>query len=76
VLSNVGRPELPTRLGPDLPVQALWFSPPVRMPAGMALGIGASEAGLFVTLRYGPELFDADAAESFSARFLDALLGG
>ncbi len=75
VLSNVGRPELPARLGSDLPVEALWFSPPVRMPSGLALGVAASEKGLFVTLRSGPELFDADAAESFSTRFLDVLLG-
>jgi len=75
VLSNVGRPELPARLGPDLPLEALWFSPPVRMPAGVALGIGASEAGLFVTLRCGPELFDTNAAREFSSRFLAVLLG-
>ncbi len=75
VLSNVGRPELPARLGPDLPIEALWFSPPVRMPAGVALGIGASEAGLFVTLRCGPELFDVNAAREFSSRFLAVLLG-
>jgi NRPS condensation-like uncharacterized protein len=76
VLSNVGRPPLPERLAPDLPVEALWFSPPVRMPAGLALGVGASDAGLFVTLRYGPELFDAEGAEGFSTRFLDVLIGG
>ncbi len=75
MLSNVGRPELPARLGSDLPVEALWFSPPVRMPSGMALGVAASQKGLFVTLRYGPELFDADAAENFSTRFLQVLLG-
>ncbi|MDX6607375.1 MAG: hypothetical protein QOD14_1915, partial [Solirubrobacterales bacterium] len=61
--------------GPDLPVEALWFSPPVRMPAGLALGVAASDRGLFVTLRYGPELFDPDGAERFAARFLDVLLG-
>jgi NRPS condensation-like uncharacterized protein len=76
VVSNVGRPRLPERLGPDLPVEALWFSPPVRMPAGVAVGVAASDRGLFVTLRYGPELFDADGAESFAARFLEVLLGG
>lgn len=75
VLSNLGRPDLPARLGPDLPVEALWFSPPVRMPAGLALGVAASDRGLFVTLRYGPELFDPDGAERFAARFLDVLLG-
>jgi hypothetical protein len=45
------------------------------MPAGLALGVGASDAGLFVTLRYGPGLFDDEAAERFSSRFLDVLLG-
>lgn len=76
VLSNVGRPELPAWLGPGRPVEALWFSPPVRMPEGVALGVGASDGGLFLTLRYGSELFDANAAREFSSRFLAVLLGG
>jgi NRPS condensation-like uncharacterized protein len=75
ILSNVGRPELPERLGPDLALEALWFSPPVRMPSGLALGVAASDRGLFATLRHGPELFDRDAAAEFSSRFASVLLG-
>jgi NRPS condensation-like uncharacterized protein len=75
VLSNVGRPGLPPTLGPDLPVKGLWFSAPARMPTGIALGIAASEAGLFVTLRHGPELFGDDPAERFLSGYLGVLAG-
>lgn len=75
VLSNVGRTDLPSELGPGLPVESAWFSPPVRMPSGLALGVAMTESRLFATLRYGPELLDPDSAEAFTSRFLGVLLG-
>jgi NRPS condensation-like uncharacterized protein len=74
VLSNVGRTDLPERLGPDLPVEAAFFSPPVRMPAGLALGVAQSPAALGLVLRYGPQLFDGGSAADFSARLEGVLL--
>jgi hypothetical protein len=76
LLSNLGRPELPTRLGPDLPVDAVWFSPPIRMPASLRLGVLTTGTGLFIVVRYGPELFDPASAEAFGERFAEILLGG
>jgi hypothetical protein len=37
--------------------------------------VAASESGLFVTLRYGPELFGSAAAADFASRFRGVLLG-
>jgi NRPS condensation-like uncharacterized protein len=76
VLSNVGQARPPTALGPDLRVEALYFSPPVRMPSGLSLGVASYGEGLFIVLRYGPELFGDDAAAEFADRFLRVLVGG
>jgi NRPS condensation-like uncharacterized protein len=76
LLSNLGQPELPARLGPDLPLEAVWFSPPIRMPRSLRFGVVTTGTGLFVVVRYGPELFDAASAEAFSDRFADILVGG
>jgi NRPS condensation-like uncharacterized protein len=76
LLSNLGQPDLPASLGPDLPVEAAWFSPPIRMPRSLRLGVLTTPTGLFVVVRYGPEVFDAASAEAFSDRFADILLGG
>jgi NRPS condensation-like uncharacterized protein len=76
LLSNLGRPELPASIGPDLAVEAVWFSPPIRMPRSLRLGVLTTGTGLFVVVRYGPDLFDAASAEAFGARFADTLLAG
>jgi NRPS condensation-like uncharacterized protein len=65
VLSNLGRlPDAP-RFGDAGAVQAVWFSPPGRMPLGASLGAATLGGRLFLTLRYRHALFDGKAAREF-----------
>jgi NRPS condensation-like uncharacterized protein len=68
VLSNLGRldplPELDAEAGA---VEAVWFSPPGRMPLGASLGAASYDGQLFLTLRYRHALFDRSAAAEFAA---------
>jgi NRPS condensation-like uncharacterized protein len=67
-LSNLGAlPALPGR------VEAVWFSPPSRMPLGAALGVLTHGGRLHLTLRYRHAEFDPAAAEQFLALFRGVL---
>jgi NRPS condensation-like uncharacterized protein len=56
-------------------VEALWFSPPGRMPLGAALGALTHRGRLHFALRYRHPQFGADAARTFLDRFRGVLLG-
>jgi NRPS condensation-like uncharacterized protein len=70
-LSNLGTP---APLGDD--VDAVWFSPPGRMPLGAALGFVTHDDRLHLALRYRHAQFDATAAGAFVRLYRDVLLGG
>jgi NRPS condensation-like uncharacterized protein len=74
VLSNLGAlGELPA-FGVDggRPTE-LWFSPPARMPLGLAVGAATLAGRLHLTFRYCHALFGADAAGRFADRYVEAL---
>ena len=55
-------------------VEAVWFSPPVRMPLGAALGAATVGGRLHVTMRYTHAQFDRAAAHAFAEVYRDVLL--
>ena len=73
VLSNLGRLPAAPSFGDAGAVQAVWFSPPGRMPLGASLGAATLDGRLFLTLRYRHALFDANAAAEFLATLARAL---
>jgi len=72
-LSNLGRLPPAPGFGGAGAVQAVWFSPPARMPCGASLGVATLDDRLFLTLRYRHALFDAGAASDFLATLRTAL---
>jgi NRPS condensation-like uncharacterized protein len=68
-LSNLGTLE---GLGDD--VDAVWFTPPGRMPLGAAVGVVTHDDRLHVALRYPNAQFDRAAAHAFAALYRDVLL--
>jgi NRPS condensation-like uncharacterized protein len=64
-LSNLGRLPPAPDFGDAGAVQAVWFSPPGRMPLGASLGAATLDGSLFLTLRYRHALFDEAAASDF-----------
>jgi NRPS condensation-like uncharacterized protein len=75
VLSNLGRLEGVPHLGDAGAVQAVWFSPPGRMPLGASFGTATRDDELFVTLRYRHALLDAAAANALAALYRQVLVG-
>jgi NRPS condensation-like uncharacterized protein len=57
-------------------VEAVWFSPPGRMPLGAALGVVTHDDRLHLALRYRHPQFDPPAARAFVQLFRDVLLTG
>jgi NRPS condensation-like uncharacterized protein len=75
LLSNLGPSgDLPD-FGPGAGVAGLWFSSPVRMPAGLSVGAITLGDRLNLCFRYRRELFDPPAAARFATRFRAALAG-
>jgi NRPS condensation-like uncharacterized protein len=75
-LSNLGSQQAFSALGSDLGgVEAVWFSPPNRMPLGASLGAVTLDDRLRLTLRYRHAQFDAAAAGDFAHSYRDALVG-
>jgi NRPS condensation-like uncharacterized protein len=56
-------------------VDAVWFSPPSRMPLGAGLGAATLEGRLYVTLRHRHPQLDGPGARAFAALYRDVLLG-
>jgi NRPS condensation-like uncharacterized protein len=57
-----------------LPVEAVWFSPPGRMPLGAMLGAITLDGRLHLTLRYRHAQFDEAGAQAFARLYRDVLL--
>jgi NRPS condensation-like uncharacterized protein len=74
VLSNLGRiddvPDFGTEAGE---VTEFWFSPPVVMPMGLAVGAASLKGRLHLAMRYRRALFDGRSARRFYDLFLDSL---
>jgi NRPS condensation-like uncharacterized protein len=70
-LSNLGTL---AAVGDD--VEAVWFSPPGRMPLGAAIGVVTHDDRLHLTLRYRHPQFDRPAARSFFQLYREVLLAG
>jgi NRPS condensation-like uncharacterized protein len=73
MLSNLGELEPPS-FGPDAgSTVEVWFSPPARMPLGLAIGALTAAGRLHLAFRYRHRLFDADAARRFADTYLAEL---
>jgi NRPS condensation-like uncharacterized protein len=74
MLSNLGRmDELPS-FGPDAGrTVGLLFSPPCRMPLGVAVGAVTAGGRLHLVFRHRHPLMSADAARRFADRYVSAL---
>jgi NRPS condensation-like uncharacterized protein len=73
ILSNLGRLDENLDFGPDLRAREVWFSPPTRMPMGLAVGAVTAAGRLHLVLRYRHPLFGPAEAAEFANRYLMAL---
>jgi NRPS condensation-like uncharacterized protein len=74
VLSNLGvLGDLPAFGADGGRVTELWFSPPARMPLGLAVGAATLGGRLHLTFRYRHLLFGPEAAARFADRYVEAL---
>ncbi len=73
LLSNLGQVGERPDFGPDVPAVGLWFSPPVRMPAGLSIGVVTLNDRLNLCFRYRRELLDPRTADRFAATYRAAL---
>lgn len=74
VLSNLGLvPQMPSFEDPSQPPPELWFSPPCRMPLGVAVGAATVNDTLFLVVRYRFEQFGEQAGERFADRFVETV---
>ena len=74
MLSNVGALGDPPSFGPEAAqVTEVWFSPPARMPLGLAIGVVTVGGRLHLSFRYRHRLFGAAAAERFADRYIKEL---
>jgi NRPS condensation-like uncharacterized protein len=73
-LSNLGALGAFPTLGEDAGrVEAVWFSPPNRMPLGASFGVVTLDKRLHLTLRYRRAQFDSVAAGAFAELYRDVL---
>jgi NRPS condensation-like uncharacterized protein len=56
--------------------EAVWFSPPGRMPLGAALGVVTYDNRLHLALRYRHAQFDPPAARAFLQLYREVILAG
>jgi NRPS condensation-like uncharacterized protein len=73
ILSNLGRLDEDLDFGPKLRAREVWFSPPTRMPMGLAIGAVTAEGRLHLVFRYRHPLFGPAEATEFANRYLTAL---
>jgi NRPS condensation-like uncharacterized protein len=75
-LSNLGLIEpLPAPGGSGGTVDAIWFSPPLRMPLGAGLGAATLDGRLHIALRHRHPQLDGAGAAAFARLYRDVLLG-
>jgi NRPS condensation-like uncharacterized protein len=73
ILSNLGRLDEDLDFGPELRAREVWFSPPTRMPMGLALGAITAAGRLHLVFRYRHPLFGPAEVAGFADRYLAAL---
>jgi NRPS condensation-like uncharacterized protein len=73
ILSNLGRLDEGLDFGPELRAREVWFSPPTRMPMGLALGAVTAGDRLHLVFRYRHPLFGPTDVAGFANRYLTAL---
>ncbi|MGQ0716360.1 MAG: condensation domain-containing protein [Pseudonocardiales bacterium] len=73
ILSNLGRLDEDLDFGPELHASEVWFSPPTRMPMGLAIGAVTAGGRLHLVFRYRHPLFGPADIAGFADRYLTAL---
>jgi NRPS condensation-like uncharacterized protein len=73
ILSNLGRLDEDLDFGPELRAREVWFSPPTRMPMGLAVGAVTAGGRLHLVFRYRHPLFGPVDIAGFADRYLTAL---
>ncbi len=73
VLSNLGSLGEPPSFGPECETTEVWFSPPARMPSGLAMGVATLGERTHLSFRYRHPLWDGAAAARFADRYVEAL---
>ena len=73
ILSNLGRLDEGLHFGPGLRAREVWFSPPTRMPMGLAVGSVTAEGRLHLVFRYRHPLFAPAEVAAFADRYVSAL---
>jgi NRPS condensation-like uncharacterized protein len=75
-LSNLGALDtFPSLVDGAGAIEAIWFSPPNRMPLGASFGATTVDGRLHLALRYRHAQFDGDAAAAFARLYRETLLG-
>ncbi len=73
ILSNLGRLDEDLDFGHELPAREVWFSPPTRMPMGLAVGAVTAAGRLHLVFRYRHPLFSPADVARFADRYVTAL---
>ena len=73
ILSNLGRLAEGLHFGAGLRAREVWFSPPARMPMGLAIGSVTAEGRLHLVFRYRHPLFGPAEVAAFADRYVSAL---
>ncbi len=73
ILSNLGRLDDDLDFGPELRAREVWFSPPTKMPMGLAVGAVTAADRLHLVFRYRHPQFDPTDAADFAHRYVVAL---
>lgn len=73
ILSNLGRLDDDLDFGPELRATEVWFSPPARMPMGLAVGALTAAGRLHLVLRYRHPLFGLAEIAGFADSYRAAL---
>jgi NRPS condensation-like uncharacterized protein len=74
MLSNLGSLDDVPWFGAEAgEVSEVWFSPPARMPLGLALGVVTVNQRMHLSFRYRHRLFGAEAAGRFADRYVEEL---
>ncbi|HZH75073.1 MAG TPA: condensation domain-containing protein [Archangium sp.] len=74
VLSNLGELREPFSFGTDAEATELWWSPPARMPMGLAVGVVSQRGTLHLVARHRHTLMDTRAAHAFSQELVRSVL--
>jgi NRPS condensation-like uncharacterized protein len=73
ILSNLGRLDEDLDFGPELRAREVWFSPPARMPMGLAVGAVTAAGRLHLVFRYRYPLLGPAEAAGLADHYVAAL---